>query len=201
MTLIAGTEGYHEEAEALLASWALLDPTESCAPIHDVMTRVSGSALDVGAGDGAVAAHLSALGWTVKAVEPVAGLRRGAQRLHPDRDFTWVDDALPALSSLAGERFDLITCLGVLMHLDARARAEAMATFAGLLSPGGQLALSLRYGLGPKARVYHRAPAFEVIQQARAVGLVCTRCEARESIQAYNRARGVTWVWLVFETS
>ena len=41
-------------------------------------------ALDVGAGSGRDAAWLASLGYEVVAVEPAVGMRREAQRRHPD---------------------------------------------------------------------------------------------------------------------
>lgn len=71
--------------------------------------------LDVGAGEGTLAAALSRDGWQVAAAEPEQSMRDAALRQHPS--LRVLDAALPSLPFTDGA-FDVVTANFVLNHLD-----------------------------------------------------------------------------------
>jgi len=80
-------------------------------------------------------------------------------------------------------------------HLPGALRAEAFANLARLLVPGGILALSLRHGPSPADRSTYPASAREVRALAAEQGLQAILHRHADSMQAGNRAAGVTWTW------
>lgn len=114
--------------EAFAASYAAL-----CAGTGEKMREIAGPArgrtlLDVGAGDGTLAAAWAEAGWQVVAAEPEPSMREVARAGHPELRI--VDDALPQLSS--GDRaFDVVTANFVLNHVpDPRAAAAELRRVA-----------------------------------------------------------------------
>lgn len=107
----------------------------------------SGMALDVGAGSGRDANWLAQKGWQVVAIEPANGLRELAQQ-SAQKNIVWCDSSLPALESLPipTQKFDLILLSAVWMHLPVETRPEALTRLSTLLSPGGRIFVSLRFG-------------------------------------------------------
>ena len=76
-----------------------------------------------------------------------------------------------------------------------------MPTVAKLVEPEGVLALSLRHGPVPQGRTMFDVNAAETIALAERSGLVTIVNVERESVQAVNRAAGVTWTFLGFRRS
>lgn len=87
----------------------------------------------------------------------------------------------------------------VWMHLTEAERIEGMANLAGLLRPGGRIAMSQRHGEVPAGRRMFEVSGEETIALAKQHGLVNLFHERAESIQAENRAKGIEWTKLVFE--
>jgi 2-polyprenyl-3-methyl-5-hydroxy-6-metoxy-1,4-benzoquinol methylase len=115
-----------------------------------------------------------------------------------------VDDTLPALAAARAGRegsFDLVLCCAVWAHVPPVDRAQAMASLASLLRPGGRLVLSLRHGPSPATRPTYAAPPEEAIllAQGQGQGLDLLLCRETESVQAVNRAAGVRWTWPVLQ--
>lgn len=110
--------------EAFAASYARL-----CAGTGERMRDIAGASagralLDVGAGDGTLAAVWSDAGWHVTACEPEPSMRAAARRQHPT--LTMAADALPALS-FADASFDVVVANFVLNHVsDPRACAAEL---------------------------------------------------------------------------
>ncbi|MEO0937575.1 MAG: methyltransferase domain-containing protein [Pseudomonadota bacterium] len=173
-------------------AWSALTPERVLGPVRDLIPDC-GTVLDVGAGTGHIASWLTARGCNVVAVEPVAelwqtpGLRR-------------ITDTLPKLATIEGP-FDMILLSGVWHHLDASARAVAWDRLAALLATEGQVLMSFRHGPSPENR-----PAFPIdLSKERAAalrsGLAVTASRSSGSIQATNKAAGVTWTWLALKHS
>ena len=114
--------------EAYAASYAAL-----CAGTGERMRQIAGPAegrslLDVGAGDGTLAAAWADAGWQVTACEPEPSMRAAAARQHPQ--LAIVDGALPALP-FADASFDVVAANFVLNHLaDPRAGAADLRRVA-----------------------------------------------------------------------
>lgn len=130
--------------------------------------------LDVGAGTGRDAAWLAGLGYEVVAVEPSAGMRAEGQLRHGGSGVRWVADALPGLECVVkeGRRFEMILLSAVWMHVPPQERGRALATLAGLLRPGGCMAMTLRHGPAEAARCIYPVSPGEVEGLARGLGVV-----------------------------
>lgn len=98
----------------------------------------SGSALDVGCGEGLLTRELRAAG-----VARVTGLDADADQVARARSLAGSDDALryvlgDVLEVPHDERFDLVTCFATLHHLDL---AGGLGRLRSLVSPGGHLVI------------------------------------------------------------
>lgn len=193
-------DGYAEEAAALIAQFEALSSAEVLAPVADLLPARPSRILEVGAGTGRDAAWLAEKGHRVVAVEPVRALREAGRALHPSPRIVWVDDSLPDLATLrrTGELFDLVLLVAVWQHLRPDRHAAALADLAALTAPGGRLILSLRHGPGASARPCFPAAPEEVVRCAGEVGFSLLAHRDAASVQARNRAAGVTWTWLAF---
>ncbi len=191
--------GYEAAGQGLVDRFEAIDSEGLYAPVAAFMPAAPAQIADIGAGTGRDAAWLAGLGHAVVAVEPVAALREAGRALRPA--LTWIDDQLPALSSLRarGERFDRLLLSGVWQHLEDPARAVAMSALAGLLTPGGVLIMSLRHGPGAPSRPVWPVDVEATIVLAEGVGLTLVHCAEAASVQAGNQAAGVTWTWVCFE--
>jgi SAM-dependent methyltransferase len=172
-------------------------------PELHLLPTISSRILDIGAGTGVDAAWLAAQGHSVLAVEPTAEFRAAAMERHPSSLIEWLDDSLPELKLVFSRQqlFDTIMLSAVWMHLDALERRTGMPRLASLLAPGGVIVLSLRHGPVPGGRRMFQVSGEETIELARQHGLRPILNVQTESIQALNRADGVTWTRLAFRRS
>ena len=92
MTRVSGTEGYAEEAEALLVQYESVTFEQTQGKILHLIPPAPCGVLDIGAGTGRDAAGFAALGHSVVAVEPTDVFRTRAAALHPSPAIEWVDD-------------------------------------------------------------------------------------------------------------
>ncbi len=94
------------------------------------------------------AGGFAAAGYDVVAVEPSAGMRAEAARLHPSARIRWLPDSLPGLvtTSRLGLAADVVLLGAVWQHLAPIDRPRAFRKMVGLLRSGGVLALTLRHG-------------------------------------------------------
>ena len=192
---ISGTEGYAEEAEALVVRYEGLRFAYLHRQVLHLIPAAPCRVLDIGAGTGRDAAAFAAMGHDVAAVEPTAELRERAAALHPSPRIEWVDDGLPDLARLSG-RFDVAMLTAVWMHLDEKQRRRAMPRLASLLRGGGVAIFSLRHGPVPPGRRMFGVSAEETAALAAAEGLdLALRLEDRAD--ALGRA-GVRWTRLAF---
>ena len=198
MTTVPGTAGYDRSIQQFIASSQALDFAEVCQAFVDYLPPLPGHVLAAGAGAGQNAAAIAKMGHSVVAVEPMPDFLTAARTTYTDLPITWLDDSLPRLEQLgpAPAQFDFILVDGVWHHLDAAARAIAMARFAWLLKPGGRCALSLRHGPAGMGTCIYPTDARCTIQQAQACGLACVFClENQPSI--FSHKQDVTWSRLV----
>ena len=191
-------EGYAAVGDDWIARSEAISSETLFAPVADLFPQRPLRIADIGAGTGRDAAWLAASGHSVVAVEPVARLRRAGKGLHEAHPIDWLDDRLPELERLANHGpFDLILLVGVWQHLDDDEHRLAMPRLAQRLAPGGLTIMSLRHGPGAPGRPVAQVSVTDTIAQAGAVGLGVARQAATGSMQAWNRAAGVTWTWLV----
>lgn len=194
-------EGYHRAADREFVSrYEALSSEEIYAPVRDFVPDLPSRVVDIGAGTGRDAAWFAAQGHTVTAVEPVAALREAGKACHSGCNIAWIDDSLPRLSMLAGEGpFDVVTLCAVWQHLDEPARGEALPVIARLLASGGRLVVSLRHGPGGEGRRGFPISVQATLIDSSRCGLRLLHRAEAPSVQAGNRALGVSWTWLVLE--
>lgn len=198
--VIAGTEGYSESADSLIARYESVSFAEKYESVFHLMPEKTSDVLDIGAGTGADAAWFAAAGHRVLAVEPTDRLRDSAKAIHPSPLIEWVADSLPDLQKLIslGQSFDLVLLTAVWMHLAQQERHKAMPNVAALLKADGVLLMSLRHGSVPENRRMFQVSAYETILLAEREGLSNILNIEVQSAQLINRQAGVTWSWLAF---
>ncbi len=195
MTRPPGTQGYADEAPALLQRYEAIEFGEIHGNILHLVPSTPSRILDIGAGTGRDAAGFAGLGHRVVAVEPTDELRNAATELHPSPLIEWLDDGLPDLPKLTarGETFDIVMLTAVWMHLDADERKRAMGNVATLVAPGGTLILSLRHGPVPPGRRMFDVSAAETIALGEAHGLSPSLVLQQPSVEPSNQRDGVSW--------
>lgn len=153
---------YNTHAAALVSQYESLTAESVHSWFVDLLPKNKSLALDVGAGSGRDAAWLASLGFEVVAVEPSAGMRNEAKRLHDSEKIQWLDDSLPdfQVTQRLGLSFDVMLLSAVWMHLPPADRPRAFRKLITLLKPGGLLAITLRVGPAAPERAM-----FEVSEQ------------------------------------
>ena len=170
---VSGTEGYGETAAKLVGAYEAVAFEDVHADVLHLFPAPPGRVIDIGAGTGRDAAALARLGHDVTAVEPTPALRDHGKAQHSAWPIAWIDDALPDLDIVRGlgRTFDLVLLTGVWMHLDLAQRQRGMPLVAGLLAPGGVMALRLRHGPVPAGRRMFDVSVEETAALAEASGL------------------------------
>lgn len=198
-----GTRGYAEQAGTLILRYESISFAERHRAEMHLLPTVASRILDVGAGTGVDAVWFAERGHSVVAVEPTVELLAAAKELHRFASIEWLNDALPELELVLsrGQVFDTIMLSAVWMHLDEAERRAGMSRLASLLAPDGVLVFSLRHGPIPEARRMFQVSGSETVELAGQYGLRPVLNVQTESIQAVNRAAGVTWTRLAFRKS
>jgi SAM-dependent methyltransferase len=193
--------GYERDAARLLAAYERIDPVELFAPVAPFFPPAPAIAIDLGAGSGRDAAWLARAGYDVLAVEPVAAFREHGRRACAGLSVRWVADRLPDLATVRrdGPRARLAIASAVWQHLEPEAQIRAIDSLAAILEVGGRAVVSLRRGPGASSRPVFTCDERSLLETASDAGLALVHDAERPSIQEGNRARGVTWRWLVLE--
>lgn len=187
--------GFREFSEAYEA-FGFADIHRDSVPF---LPPAPGLMLDVGAGSGRDAAWFAEQGWEVLAVEPAAGMREAAAQRHASPRLRWLDDRLPALTSVhrLGIVFDLVWLSGVWMHVPPEERRRGMRKLATLLKPGGRMVLTLRHGPAPEGRPMWPVDAHEVERLGLEFGLALrVATERRDDLQGRE---GVRWQTVILD--
>jgi protein-L-isoaspartate O-methyltransferase len=168
-----GTQGYAENADALVQQYESVTFAEVHRDTLHLFPTQPSRILDLGAGSGRDAAALSSMGHQVLAVEPTPELRHRGQRLHSTYAIDWIDDSLPELSRVLArkEQFDLILLTAVWMHLNPTEQAIAMERLRRLIKPAGLIIMSIRQGPVPEGRRMFNVLPDETETLARGQGL------------------------------
>ncbi len=175
---------YDAHAGRLAVPYEAVPPAPTWPWLADLLPFAPAVVVDVGAGTGRDAAAFAALGHEVVAVEPSAGMRAQAARLHPSPRIRWLADTLPALAATtrAGVTADLVLASAVWQHVAPADRPRALRKLAGLLRPGGLLALTLRHG-PDDGRGGHPVSLAEVEALARDHGVAVLRAVPSPDLQ------------------
>ncbi|MEV7071600.1 class I SAM-dependent methyltransferase [Streptomyces sp. NPDC091972] len=108
-----GVQAYYaESAERLGRVYESVSLEDVHGALLDLLPPAPARVLDVGAGTGRDAAAPAGRGYTVDAAEPVAELRRVAERLHPGSGVTWRAGALPEIPGVRGP-YDVVLLTAV----------------------------------------------------------------------------------------
>ena len=168
---------YNANASALVSQYESLAAESLHSWLVDLLPKNKNLALDVGAGSGRDAAWLASLGFEVVAVEPSAGMRNEARRLHESEKIQWLDDSLPdfRVTQRLGLSFDVILLSAVWMHLLPADRPRAFRKLITLLKPGGLLALTLRIGPAAPERAMFEVSEQEIEKLAKNHGVFIER--------------------------
>jgi len=197
----ASIQGYEDAAAELIPRFEALAPEAVFSPVLDCFPASPCRVLDVGAGSGRNPAWLAAQGHRVTACEPVAAFRDAAAARYAELGIRWLADRLPMLDATRklGESFDFVLLSGVWQHVEVDDRHAAMGTLATLMAPGARLIMSVRHGPGAPGRPVYGVTDDETIALAERHGLALGGLRHAPSIQAANKAAGVTWSWIAFE--
>jgi 2-polyprenyl-3-methyl-5-hydroxy-6-metoxy-1,4-benzoquinol methylase len=104
----------------------------------DIATQHRGDVLDVGCGDGLLAQRLAPVSRSVTAIDPdAAAIRRATDRLAAHEHVAVSQEAFDDYQP-GHRRFDLITFVASLHHMDLRA---SLAKARDLLTPHGEIAV------------------------------------------------------------
>ncbi|MGE0424612.1 MAG: class I SAM-dependent methyltransferase [Reyranellaceae bacterium] len=194
---VSGTEGYGETAARLVGAYETVAFEDVHADVLHLFPAPPSRVIDIGAGTGRDAAALAGLGHDVTAAEPTPTLRDHGKARHSAWPIAWIDDALPDLDVVRGlgRTFDLVLLTGVWMHLDPAQRRRGMPHVAGLLAPGGVMALRLRHGPVPAGRRMFDVSIEETAALAEANGLRVIHRGGRPGLFGVP---GVHWSVVVF---
>lgn len=103
-----------------------------------IAAQRAGDVLDVGCGDGLLAQRLAPVSRTVTAIDPdPSSVQRAGERLRALPGVQVREAAFDAFDP-GSQRFDLITFVASLHHMDTRA---ALVRARGMLKPGGTIAV------------------------------------------------------------
>lgn len=106
--------------------------------LRNIAAQRPGDVLDVGCGDGLLAQRLAPVSRTVTAIDPDASaVRRAEGRLRPLPGVQVLESAFDTFDP-GSRRFDLITFVASLHHMDTRV---ALARARDMLNPGGTIAV------------------------------------------------------------
>ncbi len=175
---------YDRHAVRLAPVYESLPPAGTRGWLAGLLPPAPAVVVDIGAGTGRDAAGFAADGYDVIAVEPSAGMRAEAARLHAHPRLRWVADALPVLGSVtrAGITADVVLANAVWQHVAPGDRSRAFRKLATLLGPGGLLVMTLRQG-PDDGRGAHAVDGDEIERLARDHGLqVVRRLDAADAL-------------------
>ena len=193
--------GYASDASSLIDRYNAISSDDLYAHVIDFFPKQPSQIIDIGAGTGRDARWLAAKGHNVLAVEPVQELNaRDVDYIETSR-VSWLQDALPDLEKTKSidRLFDFALMCGVWQHIEEQNHEAALQNIRKILKNSGVLLMSIRKGPGAPTRPCFPTNPDTTISQAEKAGFRVRHKSTRPSLQASNRAAGVTWTWLVLE--
>ncbi len=187
---------YSENAATLADRYEAIPNEAYYAPVRHLIPVRPCRIVDIGTATGRDARWFAEMGHSVTAVEPVAAFLDAARKT--DDRVVWLEDALPDLANLRvrAEVYDYINVAAVWQHLDLQERLRAADTLARLAALGGLLVMALRHGPTPPGMPVYPIDPDDTADLFRRTGFTEVFRAKAQSIQAPNRAAGVTWTWL-----
>jgi S-adenosylmethionine-dependent methyltransferase len=152
--------------------------------------------VDVGCGQGTIAASLAREGFAVTGVDPSAELLARARRTTAGLDVSFEEGALDDLETLALRPADAVCCHGVLMYLAEL--GPAVEKLVGALRPGGLLSLLTRnqagiaFRAGMTGKWTEALSAFDATHYDNRLGVRGARADTPEAVMAACEAAGAT---------
>lgn len=152
--------------------------------------------VDVGCGQGTIAAALARRGFWVLGVDPSAELLERARRAAPGDNVRFVVGTLDDLEALVPEPVDVVCCHGVVMYLPEL--VPSVAALVSRLRPGGVLSLLTRNQAGIAFRAgmtqsWAELPAaFDASHYDNRLGVERVRADTPEEVIAACEAHGAT---------
>lgn len=163
---------YTKNAERLSARYLQAD----MSPLYrDIIPELppGGSVLEIGCGNGRDARNLAAQGFRVTATDASEGMLEEATRLTRGNNPLFLLRAFPLKPSelLPSWHYDLILCVGVLMHIPDWERAALFRQMRALLAPNGIVLLTWTNSAPDPERLHVPLPPHEAEVYARTAGL------------------------------
>jgi SAM-dependent methyltransferase len=135
-------EYYDNHAEEVSLRYEKADVSKMRASTRYL--KQGGTLLDIGCGTGRDAAKFQEEGFGVTAVDASAEMIGELHRLHPDIKNRCFQKALPFDETfVAKNKFDNISCIATLMHIDDLELFECAFQFKKMLNPCGRLLISV----------------------------------------------------------
>lgn len=146
------TRFYNENADQLFPRYRSLRSEDVFRDVIDHIPTKPGLVADIGSGSGRDTTWLAEIGHTVISIEPSVGLRTKAMADGVPANAVYVESVLPDLAGLDifVQRFDLIICSAVWMHLDADEREVALSRIYELLSNEREARAIITFKVAPE---------------------------------------------------
>lgn len=188
---------YHNGAASFTDKFLSFTADQALGELQRYLPAVPAAILDVGAGPGRDAVWLARQGYKVTAVEPAEGLRLSGLHNSQGLDIVWLDDRLPDLTATTarGQQFDFILLSAVWMFLPPALRQTALQTLAGLLKPGGRIAMTVQTAASERQDLKFFTSPEDFATLAAAASL---QLEARFDMPDSQGRKGTRWQSIVF---
>ncbi len=138
-------DSYNLDSDKYISQYESLDTEKAIPNITEIVSELSGKALDIGAGTGRDARWLASQGFYVTAIEPSKELRNFGEKQSKNIDIQWIDSCLPKLEALNDfDKFDFILLNASWQHVLPVDREFAIDRLYNLLNQSGKILITLR---------------------------------------------------------
>ncbi|HCF0264806.1 TPA: class I SAM-dependent methyltransferase [Pseudomonas aeruginosa] len=163
---------YDEESEKYTKAYSKLYFSNIHRKFIEFLPRSPHSkVLDIGCGSGRDALSLARRGYKVTAIDPSTEMLRYAETHNNNSNITWMNDSLPTLEKLKGNKYAFILLSAVWMHTPPHQRKDSLRRISSLLEEGGYAAITLRIGPPDPERVMYTVSTNELLEIARSNSL------------------------------